>query len=56
MFDASHLESCSSVVQSMSIRMTLAIAEACDLKVIEGCFGNAFPHSLSLEKVHAMSG
>ena len=51
--NSSHLEFHCSVLQSTSARMLLTIVESCDLKVVGGGAGNAFPHALSLEKVCA---
>ena len=48
--DSSHLESCSSVVQSISVRMLLTIAAKKKLKVASGDVGNAFPHADTMEK------
>ena len=41
--DSSHVETFSSMVQSMSIRMTLTMVKSHHFKVMGGCSGNPFP-------------
>ena len=53
--DSAHLESYSSVVQSISIRLLLTIAEKEKLKVMCGDVENAFLNALNNEKVHAVA-
>ena len=45
---SSHAESCSSTLQSMSIRMSLTMAESCNLNAMGGHTGSAFPYALDL--------
>ena len=54
--DASHLETCSLVAQIMSLRISLTMAQKHGLKVMSGDVGNAFPHTLTMEKVHVIAG
>ena len=54
--DSMHLESYSSVTQSMSIRLLLTIAEKEKLKVMCGDVENAFPNAPTNEKVHTVAG
>ena len=48
--DSSHLESHSSVVQSVSFRMLLTIAAKNKMKVVSGDVVNAFPHTDAMKK------
>ena len=54
--DSSHLEAYSSVVQSMSLRILLSIAQKQGIKVMSGDVGNAFPHAPTQEKVYTIAG
>ena len=54
--NSSHVESFSSVTQSMSTRMMLNVAESCELKAMGGDFRNPFPHAPALQKACAVAG
>ena len=53
--DSSHLDSCSSVTQSISTRILLAVTAKNKLNVASEDEGNAFSFADSMEKVHAIA-
>ena len=54
--DFLHLESHSSVVQSVSVRMLLTITAKNKMKVASRDVGNAFPHADTMEKACTIAG